>query len=116
MTMTAWHGRKTVRQLSLNNVVAATLAAVFCLLEATAYTQIKEADGHMGCVSRGRGIGTPAGSCAICPATILRGPAGAASDCVRGEQAANSAIDRPELGMTPDRWPMQVGASNPQDD
>lgn len=56
-----------MRQRTLNGVLVGAVTGVFCLLAATAYTQIKEADSRIPCVSENPTVSKPANRCESCP-------------------------------------------------
>jgi len=62
-----------MRQRSLNGVLMAAVGVVFCLLAATAYSQLKEAESRLACVSQSHGAGKAADGCENCPATSCGG-------------------------------------------
>lgn len=56
-----------MRQRTLNGVLVGAVTGVFSLLAATAYTQIKEADSRIPCVSENPAASKPANRCESCP-------------------------------------------------
>jgi hypothetical protein len=87
-----------MRQRLLNGALAGALAALFCLLAATAYTEVKQDDAEASCVAENPAIKRQAARCEICVATTCDTRAMTVSNCGR---RATCAID----GKVVDRDP-----------
>ena len=73
-----------MRQRLLNGALAGALAALFCLLAATAYTEVKQDDVEAGCASENHTLDRQAARCEICVVPPCDSGAMTASNCTSG--------------------------------
>jgi hypothetical protein len=72
-----------MRQRLLNATLAGALAAVFCLLAATAYTEVEQDDAQANCASANHTIERQATRCEICVVAPCDTSAMTMSNCGR---------------------------------
>ncbi|WP_189552518.1 hypothetical protein [Mesorhizobium sp. M4B.F.Ca.ET.019.03.1.1] len=94
MTKSARAWGKTMRQRTLNGVLAGAVLGLFGLLAATAYTEIRQADAGLSCASQNSVIGKPPGACEKCLAT----------GCDAGQKPQTIAASRRPAGLTARRF------------
>ncbi|MCV3206976.1 hypothetical protein OHD62_10010 [Mesorhizobium sp. YC-39] len=82
----------------LNGALAGALAALFCLLAATAYTEVKREEAEVRCASENHTLRGQATRCEICVATTCDTGAMAVRNC--GKRAA-CAIDGKVVNQAP---------------
>ncbi|SDA81650.1 hypothetical protein [Mesorhizobium qingshengii] len=87
-----------MRQRLLNGALAGALAALFCLLAATAYTEVKQDDAEASCASADHTLGQQAARCGNCLVATYDSCAVSVSNC---GGRATCAID----GKVVDRAP-----------
>ncbi|UVK41062.1 hypothetical protein LHFGNBLO_002614 [Mesorhizobium sp. AR10] len=79
-----------MRQRLLNGALAGALAALFCLLAATAYTEVKQDEAETSCASESHTLKRQATKCEICVATTCDtsartvGNGGSGATCTTG--------------------------------
>ncbi|MET2830732.1 hypothetical protein [Mesorhizobium shangrilense] len=73
-----------MRQRSLNSALAWALAALFCLLAATAYTEVRQDDAEASCVSESHALKPQAAKREIRVATPCGTRSMAVKNCDRG--------------------------------
>lgn len=71
-----------MRQRLLNGALAGALAGLFCLLAATAYTEVKQDDAEAGCASANHAFPQQADRCENCVAATYDTCAVSVSNCV----------------------------------
>jgi hypothetical protein len=79
-----------MRQRLLNGVLVGALAALFCLLAATAYTEVKQAEAEASCAEN-HTLNRQATRCEICVATTCHTGAMSVSNCGKGAARAIEA-------------------------
>jgi hypothetical protein len=72
-----------MRQQLLNGALAGALAALFCLLAATAYTEVIQGDAEASCVSENHTLKPQEARCEICVTTPCETGAMAVRNCDR---------------------------------
>lgn len=95
-----------MRQRSLNSALAGALAALFCLLAATAYTEVKQDDVEANCASGNHVLKSQAAGCEICKAKPCDTSAMAMDNCYK---AATCTVD----GKLVDRDPKSYRNESP---
>ncbi|MGX9115952.1 hypothetical protein ACWTU6_04540 [Mesorhizobium sp. BHbsci] len=80
-----------MRQRLLNGLLAGALAALFCLLAATAYTEVKHDEAEASCASENYTLNRQASRCEICVATTCHTGAMSVSNCGKGAACAIEA-------------------------
>ena len=73
-----------MRQRLLNGALAGALAGLFCLLAATAYTEVKQDDSAASCASENHTPNRQAAGCEICVVPPCDTGAMTASNCAGG--------------------------------
>jgi hypothetical protein len=73
-----------MRQRSLNSVLAGALAALFCLLAATAYTEVKHDDAGPSCAFENHTLKPRPARCEICVASPCDSGAMTVKSCAKG--------------------------------
>lgn len=87
-----------MRQRLLNGALAGALAAVFCLLAATAYTEVKQAEAEARCASENHILERQTSGCEIRVAATCDTGAMTVSNCGKG---AACAIDGKVVDQAP---------------
>ncbi|CCV08770.1 conserved exported hypothetical protein [Mesorhizobium metallidurans STM 2683] len=87
-----------MRQRLLNGALAGALAALFCLLAATAYTEVKQNQAEASCASETHTFKRQANRCENCVATTCYNGAMAARNCGQG---ATCTIDGKVVNQAP---------------
>ncbi|WP_245316244.1 hypothetical protein [Mesorhizobium wenxiniae] len=75
----------------LNDALVGALAALFCLLAATAYTEVKHDEAEASCASENYTLNRQASRCEICVATTCHTGAMSVSNCGKGAACAIEA-------------------------
>ncbi|WP_287330107.1 hypothetical protein [Mesorhizobium sp.] len=80
-----------MRQRLLNGLLVGALAALFCLLAATAYTEVKQDEAEASRASENHTLNRQAIRCEICVATTCHIGAMSVSNCCKGAACAIEA-------------------------
>lgn len=93
-----------MRQRLLNGALTGGLAALFCLLAATAYTEVKQDDAEASCASANHTFRRQADRCENCLAAMYGTCAVSVSSCVR---QTTCAIDGKVVDRVPKSKPIE---------